>query len=386
MRGSIVTRVTLAFAGGIGTGAALMYFLDPDRGARRRALARDKVIHVAHKEREFLAKSARDVQHRGIGLLARLRRPSPDVSDEVLVARVRAELGRHVSHPSSIEVEANDGVVTLSGPVLRDEAGGLIRSTRRIPGVKRVEDRLERHVRGDRVPGLQGEGHIPRPVYRREHLPPAIRLVMSGVGLAAGSYGLMRKGSLGAALVVSGGAALLRAATNLPLRKVFGLADDPEVVTIQKTITVHASIQEVYELWSRIENVAKFMEHVERVRVEDNGRISHWRVRGPGGTRLTWDAELIENVPCERLSWRTIGGNTQHTGTIRFEAIDSQTTRVHMRMAYNPPAGAVGHSIAALLGRDPKRALDEDMLRMKSLLEDGKTVIRGRTVMLDQMH
>jgi uncharacterized membrane protein len=55
-------------------------------------------------------------------------------------------------------------------------------------------------------------------------------------------------------------------------------------------------------------------------------------------------------------------------------------TRVHVQMRYTPPAGAVGHGLAALLGADPRRALDEDLVRFKSLLEEGKTSVRGQTV------
>jgi uncharacterized membrane protein len=49
-------------------------------------------------------------------------------------------------------------------------------------------------------------------------------------------------------------------------------------------------------------------------------------------------------------------------------------------MTYNPPAGALGHAVASLLGSDPKRAMDEDLLRFKSLLEEGKASARGRTI------
>jgi hypothetical protein len=52
-------------------------------------------------------------------------------------------------------------------------------------------------------------------------------------------------------------------------------------------------------------------------------------------------------------------------------------------MSYNPPAGAIGHAIATLFGADPKRAMDEDMLRLKSLLEEGKTRADGEPVRLE---
>jgi uncharacterized membrane protein len=376
-------RMGLTLLGGLGTGAALMFFFDPDRGTRRRALARNKGVHLMAQQRLFFHKAIRDARHRGSGLLARMSMHEHDASDDVIVARVRAELGRHVSHASSIDVQVHDGIVTLCGPVLRDEVRGLLRAARHVHGVRGVQDELELHDRDDQVPGLQGEGHIPRPILRREHWPPAHRLLSSGAGLSAGLYGLLRGGVMGGAIAAGGGALLLRAIADRPLRMLFGVSSDA-TVTIQKSVTVEAPVEEVYGLWARLENCPKFMEHVHNVQVEENGTTSHWRARGPAGTPLEWDVELVDNVPGERLSWHTTGGTISHMGEVRFEIVDALTTRVHVRMSYAPPAGLIGHSIASLLGQDPKHTLDDDLLRMKSLLEDGRTTVRGQTMELSE--
>src|SRR5918992_5550350 len=113
----------LTLISGIGLGAALMYMLDPDRGRRRRALVRDKLASAANKTPDALGATARDLRNRARGLAAQTRSmfAHEDVSDEVLVARVRSAMGRVVSHPSSIEVAAKQGRVTLRGPVLAHE-------------------------------------------------------------------------------------------------------------------------------------------------------------------------------------------------------------------------------------------------------------------------
>jgi uncharacterized membrane protein len=49
-------------------------------------------------------------------------------------------------------------------------------------------------------------------------------------------------------------------------------------------------------------------------------------------------------------------------------------------LSYNPPAGALGHVFATFFGRHPKRIADEDLVRMKSLLETGKTRAHGERV------
>jgi hypothetical protein len=153
----------LALLGGLGVGALLMYVLDPQRGARRRALARDKATRLGHRAGETLAARSRDLRNRSRGVAAKTRslvHKDEDVSDAVLAERVRARIGRVVGHPGSIDVAAENRIVTLSGPVLEDEVDDLLSAVRDTPGVEEVEDRLDVHAEPDDVPGLQGE---PRP-------------------------------------------------------------------------------------------------------------------------------------------------------------------------------------------------------------------------------
>jgi uncharacterized membrane protein len=77
------------------------------------------------------------------------------------------------------------------------------------------------------------------------------------------------------------------------------------------------------------------------------------------------------------------GEAVRHSGVVHFEETQDGATRIDIRLTYKPPAGALGHAVAALFGSDPKRALDEDMVRLKSLLEHGKTTAHGQPVRLD---
>ena len=150
----------LALLGGLGVGALLMYVLDPQRGARRRALARDKATRLRHRAGEALAARSRDLRNRSRGVAAKTRslvHKEEGVPDDVLAERVRSRIGRAVSHPGSIEVAARDGVVVLSGPALADEVEELLSAVRDTPGVEDVEDALEVHDEPDDVPGLQGD-------------------------------------------------------------------------------------------------------------------------------------------------------------------------------------------------------------------------------------
>lgn len=143
--------------GGISLGAGLMYWLDPDRGKRRRARARDKVVHVLNRTSDAIGKTSHHLGNRARGLAAEARSQlrSEPVTEEVLVERVRSKLGRIVSHPRVIEVIAHQGRVTLRGPILASEVLQLLSSISSVRGVTGVENQLEVHPRADDVPALQ---------------------------------------------------------------------------------------------------------------------------------------------------------------------------------------------------------------------------------------
>ena len=145
-------------AGGVGLGAALMYLLDPDRGRRRRALLRDRAVHVFHKTADGLCYASRGVAQSAEAVSARTRSLLTQswVSDEVLIERVRSNIGHVVSNPGAIEVTAEDGRVILAGPILASEVEELLASVSHAGGVTGIENRLEVHEEAGHVPALQG--------------------------------------------------------------------------------------------------------------------------------------------------------------------------------------------------------------------------------------
>jgi hypothetical protein len=147
----------ISFLAGAAIGAGLMFLLDPDRGNRRRALARDQVLSAGRRAGDQLGARARHLGNRARGLAAsaRARFQADEADDEVVEERVRAELGRVVSHPGPLAVAVEHGVVTLSGPLLASEREQLIGAVRGVRGVKDVEDRLEIHESAAGAPGLK---------------------------------------------------------------------------------------------------------------------------------------------------------------------------------------------------------------------------------------
>lgn len=172
---------------GAAAGSAAMYFFDPDHGRRRRVLIRDQAVKAACNVRDMLDAGARDIRNRTWGTVRHVpsmldwRKPS----DDVLVERVRAKLGRSVEHPGAIEVMASQGHMTLMGSVLRYEHEELLQAVRSVRGVKDVTDRLAVHKTAEGVSELQGGK--PRQGERAELLQanwsPGTRVI----GTAAGS-------------------------------------------------------------------------------------------------------------------------------------------------------------------------------------------------------
>jgi osmotically-inducible protein OsmY len=142
---------------GIGLGVAGSALFAPGRGAARRAMLRDKLRAVGSDLAHFAAQRARYLRGRARGVLheARARLVSSEVPDDILVERVRAQLGRPLSHPRAIVVLADRGCVELRGPILAQEVAALLACVRGVRGVKQVVDRLEVHDAPGSHPSLQ---------------------------------------------------------------------------------------------------------------------------------------------------------------------------------------------------------------------------------------
>src|SRR5207248_4277679 len=138
-----------------------MYFLDPQAGRRRRTRTRDKADRIARRMRNAYDVTLRDTEHRVMGFKAearalgrRLRGEACD--DQTLTGRVRAVLGRYVSHPHAIEVTVSEGEVGLAGPILAHEVPAFMKAAKRVPGVRRVSNQLVVHKEAGNVSSLQG--------------------------------------------------------------------------------------------------------------------------------------------------------------------------------------------------------------------------------------
>ncbi|MEO8090570.1 MAG: SRPBCC family protein [Gemmatimonadales bacterium] len=223
---------------------------------------------------------------------------------------------------------------------------------------------------GSRIGDLEGLGEATLETIAgggRSSEASGTALKMAGGLLAL--YGLTRRGKLATILRTLGTGLLLDSARRGRLA-VPGLApaDRRRAVDVQKTLYIDAPIDQVYAFWSNYENFPLFMSHVREVKDLGGGR-SHWSVSGPGGLPIEWSAVLTQQAPEEVIAWRSEAGSMlENAGIIRF-AQAGTGTRVNLRFCYHPPAGGAGEAVAQLLGSDPRAKLNEDLGRMKLLLE-----------------
>jgi uncharacterized membrane protein len=133
--------------------------------------------------------------------------------------------------------------------------------------------------------------------------------------------------------------------------------------TIEESIDVNVPVRTAYNQWTQFEEFPEFMVGVEEVRQLDDKRL-HW-IAEVAGRRREWDAEISEQVPDERIVWRSISG-VRNEGAVRFEGLPENRTRIHVRI-HHEPAGAL-EKMGTVLGIASAR-VKEDLKRFKDFIE-----------------
>lgn len=143
--------------------------------------------------------------------------------------------------------------------------------------------------------------------------------------------------------------------------------------TARRAITINRSRDEIYKVWRDFRNLPRFMENLESVEITGD-TTSRWVARAPGGKSIAWDAEIVDDQPNERISWRALpGSRVENSGTVRFvTAPGGKGTEVHVEIRYTPPAGRLGATIAKIFGVDAGQQTIGDLRRFKQVMETGE--------------
>ena len=132
---------------------------------------------------------------------------------------------------------------------------------------------------------------------------------------------------------------------------------------VEKSIEVQAPLNRVYNQWTQFEDFPKFMQGIERVQQFDDKRL-HW-VAEIGGKRKEWDAEIFEQVPDQKIAWRSTSG-APNAGIVSFRPIAPNLTHVTVRMEYDPE-GAI-ENLGAALGAVGMR-IEGDLKRFRDFIQ-----------------
>jgi uncharacterized membrane protein len=220
------------------------------------------------------------------------------------------------------------------------------------------------------------------------------RIGSVALGAALITYGARRRGPAGAIAALVGGALVHRGATGNcmvyraigvstgssealltpPRRDVTGRAatvNARKAIRLERSVTIEAPRSELYAFWRDFTNLPRFMEHLVEVRVESPQR-SHWIAKGPAGTTVEWDAEIVNDVPDSLIAWKTVGhADVPNAGSVHFSDAPGGGTVVKVELDYEPPAGKLGALVARLFGEDPDHQIREDLRKLEQLMESG---------------
>ena len=153
-----------------------------------------------------------------------------------------------------------------------------------------------------------------------------------------------------------------------------------EGTRIEKAFTIECPAAELYAYWRNLENLPSIMSHLASVEDLGDGR-SRWTAKGPGGVPASWEAEIIDDTPGERISWRSVGGTVPNAGSVTFtEAPGERGTELRVEMEWAPPGGPLGKSFASLFGGDPGLIVESDLRRFKATMEAGYHAVNGTDV------
>lgn len=146
----------------------------------------------------------------------------------------------------------------------------------------------------------------------------------------------------------------------------------PRGIYVRESITIARPTDEVFAFWRNLSNLPRFMTHLEAVEVQGPSR-SRWTAKGPAGIDVSWEADIINEIPGELIGWRSLeDADVASAGSVHFEPAPQGGTKVLVHLQYDPPAGKIGAWFASLMGEEPSQQIREDLRRLKAVLETGE--------------
>lgn len=218
-----------------------------------------------------------------------------------------------------------------------------------------------------------------RPITRQPNVGTAERGISLAAGLAMISYILSRRpdAKISLPLGLEAGYMIYRGATgNCMFYRMLEINRSEQGIYARRSVTINLPREQLYRIWRNFENLPRFMNHLQRVDVDEatGGTRSQWVSRAPLGLEVQWEAEMTDERENEFIAWRSLPGSTVNSvGSVQFEdAPGGRGTIVTVEMEYNPPAGSMGAAFAKLFGEEPSQQLRDDLRHFKQMMETGE--------------
>lgn len=207
-------------------------------------------------------------------------------------------------------------------------------------------------------------------------IPNNVGKTERALSIAGGSALLMdamiRKKKYAPLELIAAGLLLFRGSTGYcPAYDVAGKKEESvKNINIRVSVIVFKSRQKVYNFWRNLSNLPYFMDHLEYVQVLDENR-SRWKVKGPAGLHLTWNAYIVKDIPGELLGWSSLpGSDVETSGKVEFLDAGKYATEVRINISYRPSSGISG-KLAKLFNGKFRRLVKRDIQNFKNYIETG---------------
>jgi uncharacterized membrane protein len=132
---------------------------------------------------------------------------------------------------------------------------------------------------------------------------------------------------------------------------------------IEKSIEINVPVKAAYNQWTQFEEFPKFMEGVQQVNQIDDTHL-HWKAN-VGGKEKEWDAEITEQIPDERIAWRSRDG-AMNAGVVTFHRLSDSKSKIMLQMEYDPEG--VVENVGDAVGVVSQRVIG-DLERFKRYIE-----------------
>jgi len=135
--------------------------------------------------------------------------------------------------------------------------------------------------------------------------------------------------------------------------------------TVNKSVDVHVPVSRAYNQWTQFESFPKFMHGVKEI-TQTDATHNHWII-SIAGVKREFDTEITEQKPDQLISWASVDGK-MHAGTVTFEILDAENTRIHVDLAWKP------ENLADIAGK----ILQLDDIQVTQDLKNFKELIEGQ--------